>query len=70
MTEHAAVPLDTAKEIHELDERGYGRNTISRMTGINSSTVRNVLDGTHQKFDNTLTVRQRQNMMLRAFCDR
>ena len=68
MTTPAAVPMDTAKEIHELDEHGYGRNAISRITGINSSTVRNVLDGTHQTFDNTLTVRQRQNMMLRAFC--
>ena len=68
MTAHAAVPIDTAKEIHELDESGYGRNSISHITGIPATTVRNVLDGVHQKFDNTLTVRQRQNMMLRAFC--
>ena len=67
MTAPAAVPMDTASEIHELDEYGYGRNRISHITGIPASTVRKVLNGVHQTFDNKLTVRQRQGLIMRGF---
>lgn len=67
MSSHEPVALDTAKEIRELEAAGYGRNTISYMTGINSSTVRNVLEGIHQAYDEKLTSRQRSDLIRRAF---
>lgn len=67
MASHEPVSLDTAAEIRELATEGYGRNTISYMTGIPSSTVRNILEGIHQTFDSKLTNRQRTNLLAAAF---
>lgn len=67
MSSHEPVALDTAAEIRELAKKGYGRNTISYMTGINASTVRNVLEDKHQTYDEKLTARQRSNLLRIAF---
>ena len=67
MARHKAVPNDTADEIRELSAKGFGRNTISMMTGINSGTVRNVLDGKATEFNDNLTTRQVTDMLKAAF---
>jgi hypothetical protein len=67
MARHRPVPLDTADEIRELEGEGFGRNTISMMTGINASTVRNVLSGKAVEFNDDLTTRQVSNMLNMAF---
>ena len=61
------VALDTAAEIRELDAKGFGRNTISTFTGVNASTVRNVLEGKHQTYCNKLTPRQLGQLLNRGF---
>lgn len=58
-----AVPLDTADEIKELADEGFGRNLISTMTGIPAGTVRAVLDGTHKTYVDDLTTRQTTKMI-------
>ena len=58
MTRHNPVPMDTAAEIRELDAEGLGRNSIAQHTGINASTVRNILAGTAVQFNDKLTTRQ------------
>lgn len=67
MSAHEPVAMDTANEIRELAAKGYGRNTISFMTGINSSTVRNILEDKHQTYDDKLTTRQVSEMLRQAF---
>ena len=67
MARHKAVPNDTADEIRELSAKGFGRNTISMMTGINAGTVRNVLDGKATEFNDNLTTRQVTDMLKAAF---
>lgn len=67
MASHKPVPSDAATEIRELSGKGFGRNTISMMTGICSSTVRNVLDGTAVEFSEELTTRQISTMLCTAF---
>ena len=67
MARHKAVPKDTADEIIELGEKGYGRNTIAMMTGINASTVRNVLDGKNVTVCEKLTTRQISSMLAGGF---
>ena len=67
MARHRPVPHDTADEIRELEADGFGRNTISMMTGINAGTVRNVLSGKAVEFCDDLTTRQRTNMLSAAF---
>ena len=67
MARPPVVPKDTAKEINELGAQGYGRNTISYMTGINSSTVRNVLDGKNVQICEKLTTRQVSKMLCAGF---
>jgi len=67
MSAHIPVPMDAAKEIRELSDKGYGRNTISYITGVNSSTVRNILDGIHQAYDEKLTTRQMQALINHGF---
>jgi hypothetical protein len=67
MSAHEPVPKDAALEIRELGQQGYGRNQISYMTGVNSSTVRNVLDGVHKTYDEKLTTRQVQGLITRGF---
>lgn len=67
MTAHAPVPLDTAAEIRELSEEGHGRNKIGQLTGINSSTVRNVLEGKAVEFCDELTTRQVSSLLSSGF---
>ena len=61
------VPLDVAAEIHELRERGFGINQIGADTGVNSSTVKQILNGQHKGFCDKLTTRQRQQLMNTGF---
>lgn len=67
MASHKPVPRDTADEIRELDAKGFGRNTIGMITGICSSTVRNVLDGKAVEFTSKLTTRQVAGLLNGAF---
>ena len=67
MAEHESVPLDTANQVIELAESGLGRNQISVITGINASTVRRIIQGKHQSYCNTLSIRQVQSMINQCF---
>jgi len=66
MSVHESVPMDAATEIRELDADGFGRNAISSITGVNASTVRNILEGKHQTFCSKLTPRQ-TSQLIRGF---
>ena len=57
------VPIDVAKQIHELDSEGQGCNQISSITGINSSTVKRVISGEHQTYSDRLSARQIQGFI-------
>jgi citrate lyase synthetase len=67
MATQEPVPIDKAKEIRELADLGIGRNKISQLTGINASTVRQIIDNKHQTFIDKLTPRQIQNLLNNAF---
>lgn len=67
MSEHEPVPIDLAKQVIELSEDGIGRNQISAITGINSSTVRRIIEGKHQSYSDTLSIRQVQSMINQCF---
>lgn len=67
MARHRPVPHDTAEEIRELGAEGYGRNTISSITGINAGTVRAVLDDRHLTYVDALTPRQVTSMLMSGF---
>jgi len=60
-----SIPQDDIIKVFELDGEGYGRNTISIMTGIPSSTVRNVLEGKDVTINTRLSVRERQTYLSR-----
>ena len=57
------VPIDVAAEIRELSDNGYGSNQISALTGVNSSTVRRIVSGHHQSYDERLSTRQTQHLL-------
>lgn len=60
-----SVPIDTVKEIFELEKAGHGRNQISALTGINAGTVRNILAGkTNVATCDTMTNRQRTDLLM------
>jgi len=67
MAAHKAVSHDAADHIRELSAKGFGRNAIGMITGICSSTVRNVLDGTAKEFTQKLTTRQISSLIKGAF---
>lgn len=67
MTDHNPVPVDVAKHIVELSEEGYGVNQIGFITGVNSSTVRRIIQGEHQSFCNKLSARQIQRFLDNCF---
>ena len=61
------VTLDQANEIHELAGQGYGSNAIGKMVGVNSSAVKQVLQGTRVNYSTKLSARQRQALLNQAF---
>jgi len=67
MSKHKPVPLDVATEILELSSDGVGSNEICVITGINSSTVRNVILGDHQSYCDKLSTRQAQRLLNDCF---
>ena len=60
---HEPVPIDVAAEIRELSDEGIGVNQISAITGINSSTVKRVISGKHQSYNDQLSTRQAQRLL-------
>lgn len=58
-----SVPIDTVNEIRELDRAGHGRNQISAITGINAGTVRNILGEKNVRVCETMTNRQRSDLL-------
>ena len=58
-----SVPNDVAAEIRELSDEGIGSNQISAITGINSSTVKRVISGKHQSYNDQLSTRQTQRLL-------
>ncbi len=67
MSVHQSVPLDVAVEIRELSCDGLGRNQIGLLTGINSSTVRKIISGDHQNYNEKLSTRESQDMINQCF---
>ena len=67
MAEHEPVPIDVAKQVIELSQSGLGRKQISLITGINASTVRRIIEGKHQNYSDTLSIRQVQSMINQCF---
>jgi len=67
MAEHKPVPIDTANQITELHEQGWGVNYIGYLTGINSGTVKNVIKGVHRSYSDTLSSRQLQYFINTGF---
>lgn len=59
-----SVPIDTVNEIKELDRAGHGRNQISALTGINASTVRNILGEKNVQVCSSMTNRQRSDLLM------
>jgi len=59
-----SVPIDTVREIKELEEQGLGRNQISALTGINPGTVRNILGDKNVRVCETMTNRQRSDLLI------
>jgi len=59
-----AVPLDTIDEIRELSIQGYGRHTISSLTGIKQETVRNVIGHKNVQTCDLLSCRQINTMLM------
>ncbi len=57
------IPLDTGVEILELSGEGFGSNKICAFTGVNSTTVRSVILGTHRYYSNELSARQTQRLI-------
>ena len=58
------VPIDTVDEIKELSSAGHGRNQISALTGINASTVRNILGDKKVEVCSNMTNRQRSDLLM------
>jgi len=58
-----SVPNDVAAEIRELSNDGIGSNKISAITGVNSSTVKRVISGKHQSYNDQLSTRQTQRLL-------
>jgi len=67
MSAHQSVPLDVAAEIRELSFDGLGRKQIGHLTGINSSTVRNIISGTYKNYSEKLSVRESQGLINQCF---
>lgn len=67
MAAQEPVPIDKAEEIRELATQGIGRNKISQLTGINASTVRQIIEEKHQAFIDKLTPRQIQSLLNNGF---
>lgn len=59
-----SVPIDTIEEIKELSRAGHGRNQISALTGINAGTVRNILGDKKVEVCNSMTNRQRTDLLM------
>lgn len=64
---HEPVPLDVAAEILELSIEGFGRDKIGFITGINSSTVKKVISGSHKSYSDKLSCRQTQGLLNHCF---
>ena len=64
---HEPVPLDVANEILELRNDGLGMNYIGFVTGINSSTVKRVISGSHKHYCDKLSARQVQGLINKGF---
>lgn len=58
------VPIDTVEEIKELSSAGHGRNQISALTGINASTVRDILGDKKVAVCSRMTNRQRSDLLM------
>ena len=58
-----SVPNDVAAEIRELSNDGIGSNKISAITGVNSSTVKRIISGLHQGYNDQLSTRQTQRLL-------
>ncbi len=61
------VPKDVAAEIHELRERGLGINWIGFLTAVPSSTVKQILAGSHKGYCDKLSTRERQTLINTGF---
>lgn len=67
MNQKDDVTEDDVKRIHALASQGFGRNSIADYIGINASAVKSVLDGQRKNISDKLSVRQRGELINRAF---
>ena len=67
MSKRDDVTEDDVKRIRDLASQGFGRNSIADYIGINASAVKAVLDGQRKNISDKLSVRQRGELINRAF---
>lgn len=61
------ITQDHADQIRKLSGKGWGRNQIAKHLDLNSSAVKQVLENTRVNYSSSLSTRQRQKLLDRAF---